>query len=315
MTTSSAPAPGVSSAATDACALAAGQLLADALPPLKLLGAIARPVADRLLMDAILSALPARHLRVVPRPSTRRTPARTTTTTRTSLPPELAFLNDPRISVHEKIFRLLQYFQEKSDKELAAKVKEYSDKVEERKRLAEGGGALGPIQKAAKALKAFMPGLAAVSAILQNPLGGKLLSELGGPIFGAAATACGMPALAPLASKYGPEIVGAAVNAEKELGGLDGAAKLLDQLMGNTPSSVRLPTPGTTTTGTTTAGTGGSTSGTKATTSKEYVEADEKKLATEFQYLMQRQQTLTGALSACMKIMHDTDMAVVNNIR
>jgi len=191
-------------------------------------------------------------------------------------PRELAFLDDKKMSVQEKIFRLLLHLQEKSDRELDKKMKEYMAASKK----AEDGAKGGWIGQALGIVRQIMPGLDLGLDLLESQAGRQLLQQLSGPVLAAAATAVGAPHLAPVLSAVGPELVAGALEA------YDGLSKAA----GASPSG----------------GTGAA---------KEQDPADEKTLATELQYLQERQRAMTTLLSNTMRAMHETSMAVIQNIR
>ncbi|MFO0584306.1 MAG: hypothetical protein U0229_18680 [Anaeromyxobacter sp.] len=212
------------------------------------------------------------------------------------LPRELAFLNDPRISVQEKVFRLLLWIQQKYDRDVEAKMKELGGASKSSASSSSGGSrsAAKPkkrslLSKASRYFEAAFPMVGLSMEMLRSPQGRKALEQISGPLLGAAAVALGAPQLAPVAAKLGPSLVA-------------GLADAQDALLGEAPAKHRASSSGSGSSG------GSSTSGT--TGSK-----DEKTLAMELEYLLERQKFATSLLSNCMRSMHETSMSVVNNIR
>jgi hypothetical protein len=104
-----------------------------------------------------------------------------------STSPSLTFLDDPSMSIEDKLFLFMRTVQERFDRDLTDKMKSY------RARFGEGGSAAADEK---------------VGAGLLDKLGitagvGDLLEQLGGPLAMAAATALGFPIFAPLAGQVG----------------------------------------------------------------------------------------------------------------
>ncbi|HYG66960.1 MAG TPA: hypothetical protein VD838_04850, partial [Anaeromyxobacteraceae bacterium] len=110
---------------------------------------------------------------------------------------EFAFLDDPNMSIEEKLFRFMALVSKKNDEDLIEKMKEFETKKD-------SGGLLGGLKGGLwGALKAAVPGLGGLEAVF----GSDVLKQLGGPALAAAVTALGMPQLAPIAMKLGPELM------------------------------------------------------------------------------------------------------------
>lgn len=197
---------------------------------------------------------------------------------------EFAFLDDPRMSVEEKLFRFMQLMSKKSEDDLVKKMKEFqSEKKSSGKGASGGGGGLWT------SLKSAVPGLATFESVIGDKTLQKLGQELGGPVLAAAVTAVGLPELAPVAMALGPELAKAG---PKLLEALDAIP-----VGGSAPGSAS-----------SSSGSGlGATSDGKKTLSREE--------AMEIEFMMQQQQQLFSALSNVMKSMHDTKMSIIGNIR
>jgi len=222
-------------------------------------------------------------------------PVRPPAAPKTTTPKELAFLDDPKMSVHEKVFRLLMYLSAKYDREVEAQMKKI-------KGSKASGGTEGTAKAKKKRKKSFFgkamdkmkfvfPAVGLSSALLESPAGKKLLQDLSGPVLAAACVGLGMPQLAPLAAQLGPSLIDGAAEAQEAL------------LYEDDEPSRKAATSG-----------GSSSSGTAASTSESKA-SDEKEMAMELEYLLEKQKTMTGLLSNAMRCMHETSMAVVNNIR
>jgi hypothetical protein len=125
------------------------------------------------------------------------------------------------------------------------------------------------------ALESAVPGLADLSKVFGESAFKKAASALGGPVLAAAATALGMPELAPAALKYGGEI----------------ASLAFAQIGGSSSSAA------------------------PSTTKKEAGAPDEKMAMLELQMLVEKQQRMFTAISSTLKVLHDTQMAAVHNLR
>lgn len=211
-------------------------------------------------------------------PPAKATPSKPSSSKAASLPKELAFLNDPKMSVQEKVFRFMLYLQEKYDRKVEEKLRELGNA---KASSSSGAGKKGWLDQALGFARKLVPGLDAGLSLLENPAFRKIAEQVSGPVLAAAATAMGFPELAPLLTKLGPGIV-------------DGLAKLQDGAKGSG------------------SGAAGASTG---STSKAQDGADEQRVATELQYLLEKQRTTAALLSACLRSMHDTTMSVVGNIR
>lgn len=193
----------------------------------------------------------------------------------------LAFLKDARLSVEEKLARLMIHLSGKYEKELEKKLQQYSD--------LESGKATPNSAKKSTASKSgsLWDGVSSLlsKAGLGKLLGGatvqKLLGQVAGPVLAGAATALGMPALAPALLKAGP-LVGSV---------LSGATSALSG--------------GTTTAASSSSSTSGSGSAAPS----------EKQIMTEIQILQEKQKEMFTLVSNILRSLHDTKMAVIGNIR
>jgi hypothetical protein len=212
----------------------------------------------------------------------------------------LAFLEDPKLSVEEKLLRLLAYLNDRWNKDLDGKLKELrsgggakpssSSGASSGSRKSGLGGALGPVVSFAKA--AF-PQLGVAADVLGNPIVRGVLSKVSGPALAALATASGLPTLAPRALRYGPELVAAAAGIAATDGKAGGAG---------TPS----------------AGGGGTASG--ASTSGGTAGAigsdrDAQLKLMEIQRIMDQQKEMFSLVSNLLRTGHDARMAVIGNVR
>jgi len=125
---------------------------------------------------------------------------------------EWAFLDDARMSIEDKLFLFMKKVLEKTDKDLADKMKEYKAKFVQAKAPSAPKKGMSLFDVA----KQVVPGLGLAADLIGEAGVKKLAASMGGPVLAAAATAAGLPVLAPLALKYGGDIAGLAF---KDVGG------------------------------------------------------------------------------------------------
>ncbi len=200
----------------------------------------------------------------------------------------LSFLSDPRLSIEEKLMKLMAYLNDKYEKEMQAKLDELNGGGTGAKASSAGttkkkGGILGAIGSAvssvigkdtAKAITGFLklPGVKAV------------LGKIGGPVLAAGATALGFPAAAPILLKYGSKVVDLAADVVSEAASSSGAS-------------------------------GATSSGGSSASSSAAGKPNEQMVMLEVQRLMDKQKEMFSMTSNILKASHDTRMAVVNNVR
>lgn len=209
----------------------------------------------------------------------------------------LAFLKDSKLSVEEKLARLMVYLSDKYEKQLEQKLQQYA--------ALEGGTATSAAKKSSSAsssggASALKEGLSALvsKAGLGKLLGGgtlqKLAGQLAGPVLAGAATALGLPALAPTLLKAGPLLASFASGAVSALAGEAGApTKAGSSTSKSATSSSKSAT-----------GSSSSASG-----------VSEKQLMTEIQILQEKQKEMFTLVSNILRSQHDTKMAVIGNVR
>jgi hypothetical protein len=203
----------------------------------------------------------------------------------------LAFLKDPKLSVEEKLARLMVSLSDKYEKQLEEKLKQFSD-------LESGKATSSTAKKSTtgSALSSLGDGLSRLlgaagggGGLLGGAILPKLVGQLAGPVLAGAATALGMPMLAPMILKAGPVLGSIATGAVSSLTGASTA--------GST---------GTTTRASTSSSSSSSTSGSAPS---------EKALMTEIQILQEKQKEMFTLVSNILRSLHDTKMAVIGNIR
>lgn len=211
-----------------------------------------------------------------------------------------AFLKDPALSVEEKLFRFMCAVAKRNDDELVKKMEEM--KGGPAAASAASGAKAGTASGSSRAkkpatlsvwgaLKALVPPLGMAAQLVGDARLKSLITQVSGPVLAAAATALGMPALAPLALKAGPGLASAVM--EGKLGG------------GATAAAVGGSGSGTSTSG----GSATSSSASSATGQNEQVQM------MELQRLVDKQKEMFAMISNVLRAQHDTRMAIIGNVR
>jgi hypothetical protein len=214
----------------------------------------------------------------------------------------LDFLDDPKLSVEDKLLKLLAYLNDKWNKELDQKMKEF--KTEKEKGTSSSGsgtakkssGLGGLLGKAVSVAKDVIPGAGLALDALQSPAVQGMIKPVAGPALAALATATGFPELAPAALKFGPQIVDAAAGLASSLGtdGTPGPVAAVATALG-----------------------GSSASGTATTQTANPLGSDKDaqlKLM-EMQRIMDQQKEMFSLTSNLLRSGHDARMAVIQNLR
>ncbi len=191
---------------------------------------------------------------------------------------DLAFLKDPNLSIEEKLIRLLGYLNAKWEKDMQAKL--------DRIAAAEGGAASKASGSGSKKSKGLLGGLASAAKSVLGAagfpvqlLGNKVVQ--GG--LAAAATALGMPALAPALLKLAPGVLGAVA------GAISGA-----------------PAGG---------GGAGSDSGSGTAAASGMKDSERETIMMEIQRIREKQKEMFGLVSNILKSNHDIRSSIIANIR
>lgn len=243
----------------------------------------------------------------------------------TRLPADYAFLRDPKLSIEEKLSRFIGLLMQKSEQDLLRQM----EKMAPGSSAASGGagstggtgspGGTGATGGAARPkakktslwgiAKNVFPALNLASKVVGDAQLKQLASQLSGPVLAAAASAVGLPQLAPLALKLGPQLVGAlSKEITLDLGLLTGGSS------GSTTGSAGgAGSPAGTGGAAGTGSTGGSTGGTKAGAADG--STSEKAQLLELQRLQDRDKELFSLFSNMLKAMHDARMTSIQNIR
>lgn len=205
----------------------------------------------------------------------------------------LAFLDDPKLSVEEKLMRLLHHMNGKWEKDMKKKLDEIAGRSpssvtsKSSGSSAKGSSFLGKIVDGAKK---FFPAAGIALDALKSPVVRDLVGKIGGPVLAAGATAIGFPALAPALLKYGPDAIEAAAGA---LSGLDQGGS--GQASGTGGSGEKA------------SGTNGSGGGLSETETKEKF--------LEFQRIQDVQKEMFTMVSNYMRSNHELRMSLVGNLR
>ncbi len=158
------------------------------------------------------------------------------------------------------------------------------------------GGGLGGI------LGQLLPAAGMGLDLLQDPGLQDVLTQLSGPVLAGGACAFGFPEFAPMLLQAGPAIA-------------QGAFGLLDAVGGGTSGSSSAGSSGSTTK----SSSGSSGSSSKTSSSPSYSSGDdpqiEQKDILELQHLQDKQKEMFSLVSNVLRSMHDTKMAVINNVR
>jgi hypothetical protein len=211
----------------------------------------------------------------------------------TSLPKDLAFLKDPRLSVEEKLMRFLAYMNARSEAEITAKMQEMAGGAAAKSSGSSGsGGPKAPKKKGfwghlLDAAQGAFPALGLTFQMLKNPTTKTMLKQLGGPVLAAAASAMGFPQAAPVLAKLGPQIVDYAAAG---LQAVEKAATAETQGTGGGSS----------------AGGGAAAPGSGKSEQVQYL---------ELQRLVDKQKELFQLTSTMMRTWHDTRSHIINNLR
>jgi hypothetical protein len=213
-----------------------------------------------------------------------------TTTTRG----EWDFLKDPKISFDEKLMRFLKLYAQKSEDEVVKKMEEMKGGLPASSTSSTSSPSSSTTSKPKSSglgglLKATLGG--AVSALASAPAIRGFVKQVSGPVLAAAATAVGLPGLAPVVAQGGSKV------ADLLLDAADGLGK---SLSGSTTSSAS----------------SGSATGASTTASSEPKRAEsEKAQLIELEYLVEKQKEAFTALSNMLRANHEMRMSAVQNLR
>jgi hypothetical protein len=220
-------------------------------------------------------------------------PASTTTKTTTTRG-EWDFLKDPKISFDEKLMRFLKLYAQKSEDEVVKKMEEMKGGLPTSSTSSTSASSASSTTSKPKSsglgglLKATLGG--AVSALADAPAIRGFVKQVSGPVLAAAATAVGLPGLAPVLAQGGPKV------ADLLLDAADGLGK---SLSGSTTSSAS----------------SGSATGASTTAAEPKKAESEKAQLIELEYLVEKQKEAFTALSNMLRANHEMRMSAVQNLR
>jgi hypothetical protein len=226
---------------------------------------------------------------------------------------DFAFLKDATLSVEEKLFRFLSAIARRSDDEVLKKMEEMKGgaaKATAGSTPSSGttsSGGTGGAKKSSGlsvwgALKSLVPPLGMAAQLVGDAKLKSLISQVSGPVLAAAATALGMPALAPLALKAGPGLATALINGK--LGGSEVAAAVGGTSTASSSSS-----------GSTSSASSSSSSSTSSSAAAAATGKNEQVQMMELQRLVDKQKEMFAMVSNILRAQHDTRMAVIGNVR
>ncbi len=246
------------------------------------------------------------------------------TSTKSAASKELAFLDDPTLSIQDKLYQFMALQMKKSNQELKEAMQQYQGKraqnVAQQKASTSGasaGSSPAPAKKSSGGGGLFGMLGDALGGIADAVVGGaeSLAKDLGGPLLAAGVTAIGLPFLAPVALQIGGTIGKAAIGGVASLIG-DTASSL----WGGSSQGAEETAATSGSTSTAKASSSASKSATTAKTSSSSTASgsddfDERVEAMNLQRLVEKQQAMFGILSNALKAMHDTQMNAIQNMR
>jgi hypothetical protein len=232
------------------------------------------------------------------------------TSSKTSGP--LGFLNDPKMSVEDKLFKFMCYVADRYDKAIEKKMNEIANKQATSSKSSSGskkgggggllggllgggggggllGGILGGGGGVGGILGTLCPAAGIALDLLKDTGAQDLVTQLSGPVLAAGASCLGFPEFAPLLLRAGPELT-------------QGAFGLLESATGSSSGG----------SGSSTKTAASSSSGTSSTDGEPKIE---QKDMLELQRLQDKQKEMFSLVSNMLRSMHDTKMAVINNLR
>jgi hypothetical protein len=222
-----------------------------------------------------------------------------------SLPKDLAFLRDAKLSVEEKLVRLAALLNARSEAEIQKKMEALAGGVAGGASAKTGGtpqtGAKpkpkkkGFWSKALDSVQVMFPAVGLSMQLLKTPATRNALKQVGGPVLAAAATALGFPQAAPALLRYGPGVVDFAAGA---LQAVEKAASAEDKAAAE-PA----------------AGSSSASASASAAASGTGAAKNEQLQLLELTRLLDQQKLLMSTISNVLKSMHDTKSHIIGNLR
>lgn len=261
-------------------------------------------------------------------------------TSKTSGP--LGFLNDPKLTVEDKLFKFMCYVADKYDKAIEKKLNEIANKQSGSSSSSSasgsskgsgggllggllgggggggggllggvlggsGGGGLGGLLGGGSGgglggiLGSVCPAAGIGLDLLQQSGIQDLVTQLSGPVLAAGASVLGFPEFAPMLLQAGPELT-------------QGAFGLLDSAVGGAGGSSGSSKGTSSSKGSSSSSSSGSSGGSSASSSDGDPKIEQKDML-ELQRLQDKQKEMFSLVSNMLRSMHDTKMAVINNLR
>jgi hypothetical protein len=214
-----------------------------------------------------------------------------------TLPKDLAFLRDPKLSLEEKLMRFLAYMNARSEAEITQKMEEMGGGTAKKASgsTSKSGASKTPKKKGfwGKLLDTakVLPGLGLTLQALKSPKTRDMLKQLGGPVLGAAATALGFPQAGPLLAKLGPKIVDYAAAGVQAI---EKAASAEEKAA---------------------AGASSTASGSSAGAAGGVPGRSDQLQMMELQQLVERQKEMFSLVSNMLRSIHDTRAHIISNVR
>jgi hypothetical protein len=218
----------------------------------------------------------------------------------------LGFLDDPKLSVEDKLLKLLAYLNDKWNKDLDAKMKEFKTEKEKATSSSSSSssskkpsGLGGLVGKAVGFAKQAFPAAGVALEALGSPAVRGALKSVAGPALAALATSTGFPQLAPAALKFGPDLVDAAAGLASSLGSGEATSPVaaVDDAVGGSGG-----------------GSGGSTSTTQ-TANPLGSDKDAQLKLMEIQRIMDQQKEMFSLVSNLLRSGHEGRMGIIQNLR
>jgi hypothetical protein len=220
-----------------------------------------------------------------------------------------AFLSDPTLSVEDKLLRFMLQVQKETDADLQRRMEALAGKGSASGAGSTPGstatsGAGGSSSGTSRGVsvwsiaKAIVPALGLGSAVVGDAALKKLVQQVSGPMLAAAATAIGLPALAPVATKLGSSL------GDLLTSGTASPSALASVGLGALGGSSAASSPG-----------GSSATGGGASAGSSTSAEDKQQELMLLQHAMDKQKEMTSMVSNLLKSMHDGRMNVISNLR
>ncbi|WP_242360464.1 hypothetical protein [Anaeromyxobacter sp. SG17] len=206
-----------------------------------------------------------------------------------------AFLDDPRLSLEEKLMRLLAQLNARYEEEMKQHLDVLAGRSSSASKSGSTGGTSGTKKKKggifgalASVVKKIVPGAGQLVDILKDKTFQAALKKLGGPVLAAGATALGFPALAPVLMKIGPDLASGAVDLAKALD-----AEIKSSSGGSTASG----------------------SSSTADGESSLSQGEQQLELMKLQQLQEKQKEMFNLVSSIFRMQHETRSSIIGNLR